>query len=180
MVLENSKIRQTPLRRIFRQSTKWYPIHKFEEKKNLFKYIEMSYTFRSQHLASRCFICIRRLQCTIVRLCVRFAAAARNHNFTSPCDLEEVSLIWMGAATLNTVQTIDTKNTSFLDLDMCLFLKHNSGGDPQAWVGCREHLSLAPMHAPCLTLPRRLGRSCRSLARVRRYPQQGCELVEIP
>ena len=60
------------------------------------------------------------------------------------------------------------------------FQKKYCGGNPKTWVECREHLSSAPNHAPCSTLPPRLGRSCRSLARVRRYPQQGCGLVEIP
>ena len=52
------------LRRIFVRGTKSNQIHN-SKTKTLFKDIERSYRFRSQQLASRCFIGIHRLQCMI-------------------------------------------------------------------------------------------------------------------
>ena len=166
-----------PLRRIFRRSTKLYPIHN-STTRALSKDIEISYTLRSQQQACQCFICIRRLQCAIAHSRARCAAATRNNNTSPPLRPKEVSLIWLGAALLKTGQKIGRKNI-FLTSTCAGFLKHNSGRDQQTWVDRREHLSSAPIQTPCSTLPRCLGRSCGSLARVLHYQKQSCGFLEI-
>ena len=56
LFFENPKIRQH-LHAIFKRGTKSTHIHNLKTK-TLFKDMETSYTFCSQQLASRCFICI--------------------------------------------------------------------------------------------------------------------------
>ena len=165
------------LRRIFKRGTKSNAIHHWKAT-TFFKDIQKSYTYRSQQLASRCFIYIRTLQCTIALLCACCAAADRNHNTTHPCDLELVSPTLLAPHCRSLGEQRQKK--SFWTLRCAGFLKHNSGPDPTTWVERREHLSSAPIHTPCSTLPLCLRRSCRSFASVLLYPQQLSGLFEIP